>query len=220
MGSHSVARNGKLSARYDRVLKPPARSLSVFEFFIPSALVFSVGSVDVFIHCLAFANREDLSGSFMETSKEGFNLALSVSTYSLVEMCNALSPLMNGGGSVITLSYLGSVKYIPNYNVMGVAKAGLEASVRYLAAELGPKDIRVNAISAGPIRTLASSAIGGMVPMIQNVEQHAPLRRTTTINEVGTTAAFLASEASAGITGQIIYVDSGFEIVGVTVDKE
>eukprot|EP00188_Purpureofilum_apyrenoidigerum_P005896 Plantae.Rhodophyta-Purpureofilum_apyrenoidigerum.ctg8236.p1 GENE.Plantae.Rhodophyta-Purpureofilum_apyrenoidigerum.ctg8236~~Plantae.Rhodophyta-Purpureofilum_apyrenoidigerum.ctg8236.p1 ORF type:complete len:321 (-),score=53.48 Plantae.Rhodophyta-Purpureofilum_apyrenoidigerum.ctg8236:92-1054(-) len=177
------------------------------------------GSIDVFIHCLAFANREDLTGEFLNTSKDGFNLAMTVSTYSLVETSKVLAPLMNSGGAIVTLTYLGAVKYVPNYNVMGVAKAGLEASVRYLAAELGPKNIRVNSVSAGSIRTLASSAIGGIMSMIKHVEEFSPLRRTTTIEEVGKTAAFLCSDAASGITGQTIYVDSGYEIVGATINK-
>jgi enoyl-[acyl-carrier protein] reductase I len=173
------------------------------------------GRLDILIHCLAFANKDDLSGSFVETSREGFSLALDVSTYSLVKLCAAAKPLMTEGGTVVTLTYLGGVRVIPNYNVMGIAKAGLEMSVRYLAAELGPQNIRVNGISAGPIRTLASSAVGGILDMIHHVEEVAPLRRTVTQAEVGNTAAFLCSDLSSGITGQIIYVDAGYEILGM-----
>jgi enoyl-[acyl-carrier protein] reductase I len=173
------------------------------------------GKLDILIHCLAFANKDDLSGDFSQTSRAGFNLALEVSTYSLVQLCGAAKPLMTEGGSIITLTYLGSVRAIPNYNVMGVAKAGLEASVRYLATELGPRNIRVNAISAGPIRTLASSAVGGILDMIHHVEQVAPLRRTVTQLEVGNTAAFLSSDLASGITGQVLYVDAGYEIMGM-----
>lgn len=172
------------------------------------------GGVDVIIHCLAFANREDLMGDFSDTSASGFSTALTISAFSLVEMCGKLKPLMNEGASVVTLSYLGATKVVPNYNVMGVAKAALEASVRYLASELGPQGVRVNAISAGPIRTLASSAIAGFVGMLKQIEAVAPLRRTVTQKEVGTTAAFLASDASSGITGQVIFVDCGYEIMG------
>jgi enoyl-[acyl-carrier protein] reductase I len=171
--------------------------------------------IDILIHCLAFAHKEDLTGGFVETSRQGFATALEVSTYSLVKLCAAAKPLMTEGGSVVTLSYLGGVRVIPNYNVMGIAKAGLEMSVRYLAAELGPDNIRVNGISAGPIRTLASSAVGGILDMIHHVEEVAPLRRTVTQTEVGNTAAFLCSDLSSGITGQIIYVDSGYEILGM-----
>ena len=174
------------------------------------------GTLDILIHCLAFANRDDLTGDFSETSREGFNLALDVSAYSLISMCGAAKPLMKQGGSVVTLTYLGGVKVIPNYNVMGIAKAALEMNVRYLAAELGARNIRVNAISAGPIRTLASSAVGGILDMIHHVEAVAPLHRTVTQVEVGNTAAFLCSDLATGITGQVIYVDAGYEIMGMT----
>jgi enoyl-[acyl-carrier protein] reductase I len=173
------------------------------------------GRLDILIHCLAFANKEDLTGNFSDTSRQGFATALDVSTYSLVKLCGAAKPLMTEGGSVVTLTYLGGVRVIPNYNLMGIAKAGLEMSVRYLAADLGPQNIRVNGISAGPIRTLASSAVGGILDMIRHVEEVAPLRRTVTQTEVGNTAAFLCSDLSSGITGQILYVDAGYEILGM-----
>ncbi len=173
------------------------------------------GRIDILIHCLAFAHRDDLTGGFVETSRAGFATALDISTYSLVKLCGAAKPLMTEGGSVVTLTYLGGVRVIPNYNVMGIAKAGLEMSVRYLAAELGPQNIRVNGISAGPIRTLASSAVGGILDMIHHVEAVAPLRRTVTQLEVGNTAAFLCSDLSSGMTGQILYVDAGYEILGM-----
>jgi enoyl-[acyl-carrier protein] reductase I len=173
------------------------------------------GKIDILIHCLAFANKEDLTGEFVNTSREGFTQALDISSYSLTRLSQAAAPLMTEGGSIVTLSYLGGVKVIPNYNVMGIAKAALEMSVRYLAAELGPKNIRVNAISAGPIRTLASSAVGGILDMIHHVEKTAPLRRTVTQLEVGNTATFLSSDLASGITGQVIYVDSGYEIMGM-----
>lgn len=173
------------------------------------------GKVDILIHCLAFANKDDLSGGFVATSRDGFALAMDISTYSLVKLCAAAKPLMTEGGSVVTLTYLGGVRVIPNYNVMGIAKAGLEMSVRYLAADLGPQNIRVNGISAGPIRTLASSAVGGILDMIHHVENVAPLRRTVTQTEVGNTAAFLCSDLASGITGQILYVDAGYEILGM-----
>jgi enoyl-[acyl-carrier protein] reductase I len=173
------------------------------------------GKVDILIHCLAFANRDDLSGDFSQTSRSGFNKALEVSTYSLVQLSGAAKPLMTEGGSIVALTYLGAVRAIPNYNIMGVAKAGLEASVRYLAAELGSQNIRVNGISAGPIRTLASSAVGGILDMIHHVEKVAPLHRTVTQIEVGNTAAFLCSDLASGITGQILYVDAGYEIMGM-----
>ncbi len=173
------------------------------------------GKIDILIHCLAFANRDDLTGDFSQTSLEGFNLALDVSAYSLIQLSAAAKPLMTEGGSIITLTYLGGVQVIPNYNVMGIAKAALEMNVKYLAADLGSQNIRVNGISAGPIRTLASSAVGGILDMIHHVEETAPLKRTVTQTEVGNTAAFLGSDLASGITGQIIYVDSGYCIMGM-----
>lgn len=173
------------------------------------------GRVDILIHCLAFANKDDLSGDFSKTSRQGFSLALDVSAYSLIQLSGAAKPLMTEGGSIVTLTYLGGVRVVPNYNVMGIAKAALEMNVRYLASELGPQNIRVNGISAGPIRTLASSAVGGILDMIHHVEKVAPLRRTVTQVEVGNTAAFLCSDLASGITGQILYVDAGYEIMGM-----
>ncbi|MCT7953962.1 enoyl-ACP reductase FabI [Laspinema palackyanum] len=171
--------------------------------------------IDILIHCLAFAGKDELSGDFSNTSREGFTRALDISSYSLVSLAAAAKPLMTQGGSIVTLTYLGGVRVIPNYNVMGIAKAALEMNVRYLAAEMGPQNVRVNGISAGPIRTLASSAVGGILDMIHHVEEMAPLRRTVTQTEVGNTAAFLCSDLSSGITGQIIYVDSGYCIMGM-----
>jgi enoyl-[acyl-carrier protein] reductase I len=172
------------------------------------------GRLDILIHCLAFAKKDDLSGEFSKTSRSGFSLALDVSAYSLVRLAGGAKPLMTEGGSIVTLTYLGGVRVVPNYNVMGIAKAALEMNVRYLAAEMGPSNIRVNGISAGPIRTLASSAVGGILDMIHHVEKVAPLRRTVTQTEVGNAAAFLCSDLSSGVTGQILYVDSGYEIMG------
>ncbi|MGE5659802.1 MAG: enoyl-ACP reductase FabI [Actinomycetota bacterium] len=173
------------------------------------------GRLDILIHCLAYAGKDELSGDFSKTSRPGFTQALEISAYSLVQLSAAAKSLMSEGGSIITLTYLGGVRVIPNYNVMGVAKAALEMNVRYLAAELGPQNIRVNAISAGPIRTLASSAVGGILDMIHHVEAVAPLRRTVTQLEVGNAAAFLCSDLASGITGQILYVDAGYEIMGM-----
>lgn len=173
------------------------------------------GKLDILIHCLAFANRDDLTGDFSNTSKAGFQLALDVSAYSLITLARGAKPLMTEGGSIVTLTYLGGARVVPNYNVMGIAKAALEMNVRYLASELGPNNIRVNGISAGPIRTLASSAVGGILDMIHHVEAVAPLRRTVTQTEVGNTAAFLCSDLSTGMTGQILYVDSGYCIMGM-----
>lgn len=173
------------------------------------------GKLDILIHCLAFASKDALSGDFSSVSRQDFTQALEVSAYSLISMSRMAKPLMTEGGSIVTLSYLGGVRVIPNYNTMGIAKAALEMNVRYLALELGPQNVRVNAISAGPIRTLASSAVGGILDMIHHVEQVAPLRRTVTQTEVGNAAAFLCSDLSTGITGQILYVDAGYEIMGM-----
>ena len=172
-------------------------------------------TLDILIHCLAFANRDDLMGDFSDVSRQGFQTALDISAYSLVSLARGAKPLMVNGGSIVTLTYLGGVRVVPNYNTMGIAKAALEMNVRYLSAEMGPQQIRVNGISAGPIRTLASSAVGGILDMIHHVEEVAPLRRTVTQQEVGNTAAFLCSDLSSGITGQILYVDSGYEIMGM-----
>ena len=173
------------------------------------------GQLDILIHCLAFAGKDDLSGDFSQVSREGFTRALDISAYSLVQLSAAAKPLMKEGGSIVTLTYLGGVRVVPNYNVMGIAKAALEMNVRYLAHEMGPLGVRVNAISAGPIRTLASSAVGGILDMIHHVEEIAPLKRTVTQLEVGNTAAFLCSDLSSGITGQVLYVDSGYHIMGM-----
>ena len=173
------------------------------------------GKLDILIHCLAFADKDGLTGDFSNASRSTFSKALDISSYSLVAMSAAAKPLMAEGGSIVTLSYLGGARVIPNYNVMGIAKAALEMNVRYLASELGPLNIRVNGISAGPIRTLASSAVGGILDMIHHVEKIAPLQRTVTQLEVGNTAAFLCSDLASGITGQILYVDSGYSIMGM-----
>ncbi|QDZ40340.1 enoyl-ACP reductase FabI [Euhalothece natronophila Z-M001] len=173
------------------------------------------GKLDILVHCLAFAGKEELSGEFSKTSREGFKQALDISTYSLTRLAKAAKPLMTDGGSIVTLTYLGGDRVVPNYNVMGIAKSGLEMSVRYLAAEMGENNIRVNAISAGPIRTLASSAVGGILDMIHHVEETAPLKRTVTQTEVGNAAAFLCSDLASGITGHTLYVDSGYNIMGM-----
>lgn len=166
------------------------------------------------VHSIAFAKAEDLSGEFVDTSREGFALAHDISAYSLVAVSQRLAKLMTEGGSIMTMTYMGSERVMRNYNVMGVAKAALEASVRYLANDLGPRNIRVNAISAGPIRTLAAKGISDFNSILKQVEEKAPLRRTTDTAEVGDTAMFLISHLSRGITGEVIYVDGGYNIVG------
>ena len=175
------------------------------------------GALDVIVHSVAFAPREALTGGFVEsTTREAFAQAHDVSSYSLTALARAGLPLMNGrAGALLTLSYLGAVRSIPSYNVMGLAKASLEANVRFLAADLGPKGIRVNAISAGPIKTLAAAGIPGFRKMLHHVEQVAPLKRNVTIEDVGNAAAFLCSDLAAGITGETLYVDSGYSHVGM-----
>lgn len=173
------------------------------------------GKVDLLVHSVVFAKKEELSGRYVDTSREGFRIAMDVSVFSLVALCRALEPLMGEGGSVVTLTYIGSERVVPNYNVMGVAKAALEASVRYLASDLGPQGIRVNAVSAGPINTLAARAIAGFTTMLQRVREVAPLRRNTEAEEVADVALFLLSDLARGVTGEVIYVDSGYHAMGM-----
>lgn len=175
------------------------------------------GGLDFIVHGAAFANREDLLSSFTSTSREGFRTALDISAYSLVALARGGAPLMEkrGGGSILTLSYLGSERVFTNYNVMGVAKAALEASVRYLAADLGPRNIRVNAVSAGPIKTLAAAGIPGFSSILTVYRDRAPLRRSVETGEVGDAAAFLLSDAARGITGEVLMVDAGYHVTGM-----
>jgi len=172
-------------------------------------------SLDILVHALAFAKREDLSGAFVDTSRDGFALALDVSAYSLVALAREAKPLLHPGSSILTLTYYGADKVVANYNVMGVAKAALEASVRYLAADLGPAGVRVNAISAGPVRTLAATGIAGFKRMYGSFAEVAPLGANVTIEDVGRSALFLASDLSSAVTGEVLFVDGGFNIVGV-----
>ncbi len=173
------------------------------------------GQVDILVHALAFARRDDIDGSFVDTSRDGFALALDVSAYSLVALVRAARPLLRPGSSVLTLTYYGAEKVVAHYNVMGVAKAALEASVRYLAADLGPEGIRVNAISAGPVRTLAAAGIAGFKKMYGAFAEVAPLRSNITPEDVGKTAVWLASDLSSAVTGEVVYVDGGFNVMGV-----
>jgi enoyl-[acyl-carrier protein] reductase I len=178
------------------------------------------GEIDILVHALAFAKREDLDGEFANTSRDGFALAMDVSAYSLVALVREARPFLHPGSSVLTLTYYGAEKVVANYNVMGVAKAALEASVRYLAADLGPEGVRVNAISAGPVRTLAAAGIAGFKRMYGSFADVAPLRANITIEDVGKTALWLASDLSSAVTGEVIYVDGGFSILGVPLDQE
>ncbi len=172
------------------------------------------GRVDIVLHAVAYALREELKGRFIDTSRDGFHVALDVSTYSLLGIARAAEPLMSAGGAVLTLTYFGAEKVLPNYNVMGIAKAALEASVRYLASELGPRGIRVNAISAGPIRTLSAAGITGFKSMLHHHAERAPLRRSISPEEVANAALYLCSDLGSGTTGEILHVDGGYNILG------
>jgi enoyl-[acyl-carrier protein] reductase I len=178
------------------------------------------GKLDFLVHSVAYAPREDLMGDFINTSREGFKIALEVSAYSLIAVARAALPLMKEGGSIITLSYLGAERVVPHYKVMGVAKAALESAVRYLANDLGPQGIRVNAISAGPIRTLAARGVPGITKGVAHHREVAPLRKATEQAEVGDTALFLLSSLGRGITGEVIYVDGGYHILGTLASME
>ncbi len=172
------------------------------------------GKLHVLVHSVAFAPAEELKGDFVNTTREGFRIAHDVSVYSLIALARGAAPLMEDGGSIITMTYYGAEKVVPHYNVMGVAKAALECTVRYLAQDLGKKKIRVNAISAGPIKTLAARGISGLSDMMKSHAERAPLQRNVDVNEVGSTGVFLASDGSSGITGEVIYVDCGYNIMG------
>ncbi len=183
---------------------------SVFE-----ALGRDFGAIHCLVHCIAFAKKEELDGRTVDTSREGFHLAMDVSSYSLLALAKAAEPLLEKeGGSIVALTYLGSEKVIPNYNVMGLAKASLESSIRYLAADLGKKNIRVNGISAGPVSTLAARGIAGFTTMLENHRKRSPLGRNVEVEEVANAAFFLLSPLASGITGEVIYVDCGYRIMG------
>ncbi|MEL3973811.1 enoyl-ACP reductase FabI [Rossellomorea oryzaecorticis] len=179
-----------------------------------SAIKEEVGTIHGIAHCIAFANKEELAGDYMNTTRDGFLLAHNISSYSLTAVAKAAKDLMTEGGSIVSMTYLGGERVMQNYNVMGVAKASLEASVKYLASDLGKHGIRVNAISAGPIRTLSAKGVGDFNSILKEIEERAPLRRNTTQEEVGDTAVFLFSDLSRGITGENLHVDSGYHILG------
>lgn len=178
------------------------------------------GKIDILIHSVAFAKQDDLTGRFVDTSRDGFAMAMDISAYSLVALSRRAVPLMAEGGSILTMSYYGAEKAVPHYNVMGVAKAALEASVRYLATDLGPQGIRVNAISAGPMKTLAAAGIAGFRKMLKYVGERTPLRRNIDQDEVGQTALWLCSDLASGITGEIVHVDAGYNILGMPEPPE
>jgi enoyl-[acyl-carrier protein] reductase I len=173
------------------------------------------GKLHLLLHSVAFAPKDALEGEFLNTSREAYRVAHDISAYSLVALARGAAPLMTEGGSIVAMSYYGAEKVVPHYNVMGVAKASLEASTRYLAYDLGPKKIRVNCISAGPMNTLAARGIAGFTDMLKHYEAHAPLKRNVLPEELGATGTFLASDGAAAITGQVIYVDSGYQIMGM-----
>jgi len=173
------------------------------------------GRLDILVHCVAFARKEDLEAEFLATSRDGFKTALDISAYSLTALARRAAPLMEGGGSIVALTYLGSDKVVPGYNVMGVAKAALESSIRYLAQDLGKRNIRVNGISSGPISTLAARGVPGFTRMLQIVRERSPLPRNTEPAEVGDAALFLCSSLSRGVTGEVLYVDNGYHIMGM-----
>lgn len=181
------------------------------------------GKIDFVLHAVAFAPKEALEGEFIDTTKEAFDVAMGTSVYSLISLTKAVLPVMNDGGAILTLTYLGGPKFVPHYNVMGVAKAALESSVRYLARDLGSRNIRVNAISAGPIKTLAASGIGDFRMILKWNEANSPLKRNVTTDDVGKSGAYLLSDMSSGVTGEIHYVDGGYNIMGmgdITTDDE
>lgn len=178
------------------------------------------GQIDILVHSVAYAPSEELEGMFVDTSRAGFSLAMDISVYSLVALTKAALPLMSDGGSILCMTYYGAEKVVPHYNVMGVAKAALEASMRYLAAELGRQNIRVNAISAGPIKTLSAAGIAGFRKMLGYVGERSPLRRNVDQNEVGQTALWLCSDLSSGVTGEVVYVDAGYHILGMPEPPE
>ncbi len=215
--------NDKLKSRVEKV----AKELDVKNIYpldvsrpeeieaLKEAIEKEYGKIDFLVHSVAFAPREALDGKFIDTTKEAFNTAMEISVYSLIEVVQKLEPVLNDGASILTLTYLGSQRYIPHYNVMGVAKAALEASVRYLAVDLGERKIRINALSAGPIKTLAASGIGDFSEILKYNERNSPLMKNVTIEEVGNSGMYLLSDLSSGVTGEVHFVDSGYNIMGM-----
>ena len=203
----------------DKIYKLDVSNPEDFES-LKNSLEKDFNNIDFLVHSVAFAPREALDGRFVNTSKEAFDVAMEISVYSLIELTRTLLPMMNSGSSILTLTYLGSQKYIPHYNVMGVAKAALEATVRYLAADLGVQNIRVNALSAGPIKTLAASGIGDFKMILKWNEANSPLRKNVTIDEVGNSGMYLLSDLSSGVTGEVHYVDAGYNIMGLAEVEE
>jgi enoyl-[acyl-carrier protein] reductase I len=217
-----------LNERFESKLAPVAQELECGSRFYPcdvskpeeiqalkASLEKDMGQIDFIVHSIAFAPKEGLSGRFYDISKEAFDIAMDISVYSLIEIVRELKPILSESSSVLTLSYYGGVKYIPNYNLMGVAKAALEMTTKYLAEDLGRDGIRVNAISAGPIKTLAAAGIGDFSFMLKWNKAHAPLKENVTINQVGNSGMYLLSDLSSGVTGEVHYVDAGYNIMGM-----
>jgi len=217
-----------LNERFESKLAPVAQELECGSRFYPcdvskpeeiqalkASLEKDMGQIDFIVHSIAFAPKEGLSGRFYDISKEAFDIAMDISVYSLIEIVRELKPILSKNSSVLTLSYYGGVKYIPNYNLMGVAKAALEMTTKYLAEDLGRDGIRVNAISAGPIKTLAAAGIGDFGFMLKWNKAHAPLKENVTINQVGNSGMYLLSDLSSGVTGEVHYVDAGYNIMGM-----
>ncbi len=177
------------------------------------------GRLDFLVHAVAWSDKRELTGRYVDTTRDNFRRSLDISCYSFADLARRAAPMMNDGGSMLTLTYLGSERVMPNYNVMGVAKAALEASVRYLAQDLGPLGIRVNALSPGPMRTLAGSAIGGARKVYRATAANAPLRRNVSMDDVGGAAAFLLSDLGAGVTGEVVYVDGGYHVLGMAIEE-
>ena len=220
--------NDKLKSRVEKV----ANELDVKNIYpldvtkeeelinLKEAIEKDYGKIDFLVHSVAFAPREALDGKFIDTSKEAFKIAMEISVYSLIEVVQKLEPVLSDGASILTLTYLGSQRYVPHYNVMGVAKAALEASVRYLAVDLGSRKIRINALSAGPIKTLAASGIGDFSEILKYNEKNSPLRKNVTIEEVGNSAMYLLSDLSSGVTGEVHFVDAGYNIMGMPLYED
>jgi len=217
-----------LNERFEKKLTPIAEELECGSKLYPcdvskpeeivalrESLKKDMGEIDFIVHSIAFAPKEGLSGRFIDVSKEAFNISMDISVYSLIEVARELKPIMSNKSSILTLSYYGGVKYIPNYNLMGIAKATLEMTVKYLAEDLGKDGIRVNAISAGPIKTLAAAGIGDFSFMLKWNSAHSPLKENVTINQVGNSGMYLLSDLSSGVTGEIHYVDAGYNVMGM-----
>ncbi|MEZ5163099.1 MAG: enoyl-ACP reductase [Fimbriimonadaceae bacterium] len=217
------AQNEKMLERVNKLIEGYERMDSFVVDFtneddlanLPKAVEAKYGKIDFYVHSAAYANKEDLEGQFIDTSRDGFATAMDISAYSLVSSCRALEPVLNDDASVITVSYLGSTRAVGNYNVMGVAKAALEACVRYLAVDLGERGIRVNTLSPGPINTISARGVKGLLDMLKYVNDRAPLKREYGQEECGLSSVYLCSDLSKGVTGQIIFVDSGYNIVGL-----